>query len=167
MFLVVVFVPGRLPCKFHGDVLVLFQVGYHEGMTGNNTGEVLFLFLLLFLFRVGYHGEIIGHNTRKALFLFLNLVLVPGRSQVIALRGSYSDDCSYSYFCSCSYSLIIRMLFLSAIFPCYCSCSGQVTGDSLSHLTRRHRNTSIRYGHGNPRNQDMRDTLYIYIYIYI
>jgi hypothetical protein len=80
MFLVVVFVPGRLPCKFHGsyhgDVLVLFRAGYHEGMIGHNTGEVLFLFLLLFLFRAGYHEEIIR-----------------------------------------------RMLFLSAIFPCYCSCS--------------------------------------------
>jgi len=37
MFLVVVFFRGRLPCKFHrgshGDVLVLFQAGYHKGMT--------------------------------------------------------------------------------------------------------------------------------------
>jgi hypothetical protein len=51
MFLVVVFVPDRLPCKFHGDyhgyVLILFRVGYHGGMIGNNIGEV-FLFLLLF-----------------------------------------------------------------------------------------------------------------------
>jgi hypothetical protein len=48
MFLVVVFVSGRLPCKFyggyHGDVLVLFRAGYHEGMFGSNTREVLFLF---------------------------------------------------------------------------------------------------------------------------
>jgi hypothetical protein len=43
MFLVVVFFPGRLPCKFHEDVLVFFQVGYHEGMTGRNTREVLFM----------------------------------------------------------------------------------------------------------------------------
>jgi hypothetical protein len=55
MFLVVVFVPGRLPCKFHG--------GYH--------GDVLVLFW------AGYHGGIIGHNTRKVLFLFL--FFVPGR----------------------------------------------------------------------------------------
>jgi hypothetical protein len=58
MFLVVVFVPGRLPCKFHGgyhgDVLVLFRAGYHGGMIGNNTREVLFLFLFVVL----YHGEI-------------------------------------------------------------------------------------------------------------
>jgi hypothetical protein len=26
--------------------------------------------------------------------------------------------------------LIIRVLFLSVVFPCCCSCSGQVTGDS-------------------------------------
>jgi hypothetical protein len=59
MFLVVVIVPSRLPSKFHGgyheDVLVLFQIGYHGGMIGNNNGEVLFLFLIFFLFRIGYY----------------------------------------------------------------------------------------------------------------
>jgi hypothetical protein len=71
------------------------------------------MFLFLFLFRAGYHGGIIGHNTRKVLFLSFVLALVLGRSQVIALRGSYNDDCSCSCPCSCS-----------------CYCSGQVTGDS-------------------------------------
>jgi hypothetical protein len=32
--------------------------------------------------------------------------------------------------CSCFYFLFIRILFLSAIFPCYCSCFEQVTGGS-------------------------------------
>jgi hypothetical protein len=49
MFLLVVFVPGRLPCKFHGGfhgaVLVLFWAGYHEGMTGSNTREVFLFFV--------------------------------------------------------------------------------------------------------------------------
>jgi hypothetical protein len=51
--------------------------------------------LFLFLLWAGYHGGIIGHNTRKVLSLFfvLVLVLVLGKSQVIALRGSYSNDC--------------------------------------------------------------------------
>jgi hypothetical protein len=72
--LVVVSVLSRLPCKFHGDVLVLF--------------------------RAGYHGGIIGHNTRKVLCVLL--INVPGRSHVIAPRNSYSDDytCSCSYSCS-------------------------------------------------------------------
>jgi hypothetical protein len=69
MFLVVVSVPGRLPCKFHG--------GYH--------GDVLVFF------RAGYHGGITGHNTRKVLFMLL--ILVPSRSQVISLRRSNSDGC--------------------------------------------------------------------------
>jgi hypothetical protein len=80
MFLVVVSIPGKLPCKFHG----------------------------------AYHGGIIGHNTRKALSVLLILVLVPRRSQVIALRKSYNDGCACS--CSCT--------------SCSCSCFGQVTGDS-------------------------------------
>jgi hypothetical protein len=116
MFLVVVFVPGRLPCKFHvgyhGDgALVLFRAGYCGRMIGHNSREVLFLFLLLFLFRAGCHKGIIGHNTRKlwflyfVLFLFLVNVVVPSRLQAIALRRSYSDDCSCSYYCSCSYFL--------------------------------------------------------------
>jgi len=58
------------------------------------------MFYVLVLFRVGYHEEMIGHNTRKVLLLFLFLFL------------------------------IIRMLFLSAIFPCYCSCFEKVTSDS-------------------------------------
>jgi hypothetical protein len=82
------FFPGRLPCKFHG--------GYHEDV--------------LVLFQAGYHGGIIGHNTRKALFVLL--ILVPGRSQVISLRKSYSNI----FTCSCS---------------CSCSCSGKVAGDIL------------------------------------
>jgi hypothetical protein len=53
--------------------------------------------MFLSLFQAGYHGEIIGNNTTKVLSLFfvliLVLVLVPGRSQMIALRGSYSDGC--------------------------------------------------------------------------
>jgi hypothetical protein len=89
MFLVVVFVLGRLPCKFHGgyhgDILVLFRAGYRGGMIGNNTGEVLFLFLLC---------------SCSFLILFIVLTLVPGRSQALALRKSYSDDCSCSYFLS-------------------------------------------------------------------
>jgi len=48
----------------------------------------------LFLFRVGYRGGIIGHNNRKMFFLSFVLALVLGRSQVIALRGRYNDDCS-------------------------------------------------------------------------
>jgi hypothetical protein len=82
MFLVVVNIPGRLPCKFHG--------GYH--------GDILFLFW------VGYHGGIIGHNTRKLLFVLLTLVLVPGRSHVIASRKRYNDNCTCS--CSCSEKVI-------------------------------------------------------------
>jgi hypothetical protein len=78
MFLVVVSVPGRLPCKSHG--------GYN--------GDVLVLF------RAGYHGGIIGHNTRKVLSFLVILVL--GKSRVIAPRKSYSDDCTCSCSCSCS-----------------------------------------------------------------
>jgi hypothetical protein len=44
----------------------------------------------------------IDHNTRRVLFhsllLYFFLALVPGRSQEIALRRSYCDYCSHSYF---------------------------------------------------------------------
>jgi hypothetical protein len=76
MFLVVVFVLGRLPCKCHGHyhgndvVLVLFWEAYCGIMIGHNTREVLFFFLLLFLFWEGFHEGIIGHNTIKMLFLY-------------------------------------------------------------------------------------------------
>jgi hypothetical protein len=64
-------------------------------------------------FHRGYHGDVV-------LVLLLYFVLDLGRSQVIALRRSYYDDCS----CSCFYYCVtIRMLFLSVIFPCCCSCS--------------------------------------------
>jgi hypothetical protein len=84
MFLVVVSVLGRLPCKFHGgyngDVLVFFWEVYHEGIT--------------------------GHNTRKELFMLVILVLVSGRSQVIDPRKIYSNSCTCSHSCyfSCSCS---------------------------------------------------------------
>ena len=69
MLLVIVFVLGNLPCKFHG--------GYYEDV--------------LVLFRADYCGGIIGNNTTKLLFLFIIRVLVLGRSQVIALRGNILD----------------------------------------------------------------------------
>jgi hypothetical protein len=80
IFLVVVFVPGRLSCKFHG--------GYH--------GDVVVL--------VSCFGQVtIGHNTGRALLFFLIIVffvldLVLDGSQVIALKRSYRDDCSRSCF---------------------------------------------------------------------
>jgi hypothetical protein len=67
MFLVVVFVPGKLPCKFHGgyhgDVLVLFWVGYHEGMTSNNTSEVLFLIFVYY----SCYRQVTGDSSEKEL----------------------------------------------------------------------------------------------------
>jgi hypothetical protein len=53
----------------------------------------------------------IGHNTGRVLksvvlisyYCIFVLALVPGRSQVIALRRSYCDDCSHSCFYYCSY----------------------------------------------------------------
>jgi hypothetical protein len=69
-------------------VLVLFWVGYHRGMIGNNTGNVLFLFpIFLFLFLLPYHKNIV------LVYYFFVIVLVPGMSQVISLRGRYSDGC--------------------------------------------------------------------------
>jgi hypothetical protein len=69
MFLVVVFVPGRLPCKFHGgyhgDVLVLFRAGYHEGMTGSNTREVLFLFFVSY--SCSCSRQVTGDSSEKEL----------------------------------------------------------------------------------------------------
>ena len=69
-------------------VLVLFRVGYHRGMIGNNTGKELFLFpiFFLFLFLFPYPKNIV-----LACCCFFVIVLVLGRSQVIALRESYSE----------------------------------------------------------------------------
>ena len=63
--------------------------------------------MILFMFQVGYLGGMIGKNTGEVLFLFLIVIFVLGRSYVISLRGSYTDD-----------------------FSCPCSCSRKVTGDS-------------------------------------
>jgi hypothetical protein len=94
-----------LSCKFHG--------GYH--------GDIV---VLVFLFQTSYCEGMIGHNTSRVLFLFLVIVffilaLVLGRSQVIYLRRSYRDDFSRYFFI-----IIIRVLFLSIVFPCCWSCSG-------------------------------------------
>jgi hypothetical protein len=64
---------------------VKFYGGYH--------GD----FLVLFLFRACYYGGMIGHNTGRVLFLFLFLLLFQAGSQVIAMRGSYSDDCKWKH----------------------------------------------------------------------
>jgi hypothetical protein len=56
-------------------VLVLFRVGYHRGMIGNNTEKVLFLFpIFLFLIPFPYHKNIV-----LVCYCFV-IVLVPGRS---------------------------------------------------------------------------------------
>jgi hypothetical protein len=52
----------------------------------------------MFLFWEGYRGGIIGHKTRKFVFLCFVLALLPRSSQVIALRGRYTDDCFF--YCS-------------------------------------------------------------------
>jgi hypothetical protein len=71
MFLVVVFVPGRLPCKFHGsyhgDVLVLFQAGYHGGIIGHNTRKVLFLFLVLVFLFCSCSRQVTGNSSEREL----------------------------------------------------------------------------------------------------
>jgi hypothetical protein len=69
-------------------VLVLFRAGYHGGMIGNNTGKVLFLFPIFYSCS---YFLIIRILFLSAIFFVIALVL--GRSQVIALRGSYSDGC--------------------------------------------------------------------------
>jgi hypothetical protein len=69
--------------------LFLFRASYHGGMICNNTGKVLFLFPIFFN-SCSYFLII------RILFLttiFFVIVLVPGRSWVVALRESYSDSC--------------------------------------------------------------------------
>jgi hypothetical protein len=50
--------------------------------------------------------------------------LIPGRSQVIALRRTYCGDFSRSCF-------YYKSIILVCCFPCCFSCSEQVTGDSF------------------------------------
>jgi hypothetical protein len=96
-FALVALVSNGLSCQFH------------EGYHGN-------IVVLVFLFRVGYHGGMIGPNTRRLLFPFsysciFILALVPSRSQVIALRRSYCDNCSCYYFYYYYKSIILVYCF--------------------------------------------------------
>jgi hypothetical protein len=68
------------------------------------TMEMLFLFF--FLSRLPWRNDWSQHWKSVVLisyYCIFVLALVPGKSQVIALRRSYCDDCSCSYFYYCSY----------------------------------------------------------------
>jgi hypothetical protein len=80
--------------------------------------------MLLFLFLVpgrlpwrndwSQHWKSVEEFVLISCYCIFVLALVPGRSQVIALRRSYCDDCSRSCFYYCSY---YKSIILVCCFP--------------------------------------------------